>query len=254
MKSISDDTSAGRLSTRDNRCVWMEAGILSYLLCDREFECDECPLDEAMRSHFSGDAKHRVPRSHREPDEGARRPQTAPLFTPAHLKIAFLDGGWCRLFIEPGVAGLLPPVRSVVVPRRGDHISPDGFCCWLIFEGGTLPVTLPFGATAGEGNPGLAERPHLVNSASSDEGWLFDFRPDDLKAARKALQAAPEAGSKYRADQELFRNLVMECIHPEGASIGRTFQDGGRFVDDLATLIGPVKYLGILRRVFWVHH
>lgn len=253
MKSTSDDGSASRLSTKDNRCVWMEAGILSYLLCDREFECDHCPLDEAMRSHFSGDAKRPVPRSLREADDRARQPQSAPLYTPAHLKVAFLDGRRCRLFIEPGVARLLPPVRSVVLPRRGEHISPDGFCCWLIFEGGTLPVKLPFGATAGDGNPQLAERPHLVNGPASDDGWLFDFEPEDRTAASKTLLGLPDAASKYDADQELFRSLVMECLHPEGAGVGQTFQDGGRFVDDLATLIGPVKYLGILRRVFWVH-
>ncbi len=61
MKFTSDDSATRRLAPKKNRCVWMEAGILSYLLCDREFDCDRCPLDEAMRSHFSPDGKHPAP-------------------------------------------------------------------------------------------------------------------------------------------------------------------------------------------------
>ena len=30
-------------------CVWMSAGLIAYRLCDREFDCDGCPLDLALR-------------------------------------------------------------------------------------------------------------------------------------------------------------------------------------------------------------
>lgn len=53
MKFIPDDESSRRIAPIRNRCIWMEAGILSYLLCDREFDCENCPLDDAMRSHYS---------------------------------------------------------------------------------------------------------------------------------------------------------------------------------------------------------
>jgi hypothetical protein len=39
----------------------MAAGILSYQLCEREFDCDQCPLDKAMRMHIShGTGRARV--------------------------------------------------------------------------------------------------------------------------------------------------------------------------------------------------
>ena len=31
------------------RCVWMLAGVVSYRLCNRAFDCDHCPLDRALR-------------------------------------------------------------------------------------------------------------------------------------------------------------------------------------------------------------
>ena len=33
----------------DKKCVWMEAGVVSYKICDRNFECDTCPLDIGLR-------------------------------------------------------------------------------------------------------------------------------------------------------------------------------------------------------------
>lgn len=46
---------------KEQRCVWMAAGILSYQLCEREFDCDQCPLDKAMRMHIShGTGRARV--------------------------------------------------------------------------------------------------------------------------------------------------------------------------------------------------
>ncbi len=29
-------------------CVWMDAGVVNYKLCDRGFDCDRCPLDQAL--------------------------------------------------------------------------------------------------------------------------------------------------------------------------------------------------------------
>lgn len=29
-------------------CVWMDAGVLTFKLCDRDFDCEHCPLDAAL--------------------------------------------------------------------------------------------------------------------------------------------------------------------------------------------------------------
>jgi glycine cleavage system H lipoate-binding protein len=254
MKFISDDNAARHhMTPKKNRCVWMEAGILSYLLCDREFDCDRCPLDEAMRSHFSSNAK-KPGQSSPAPHVTAAAPRgaanTQSFFTADHLEVTLLDGGRARLGVEEGLARLLPPVKSAVLPHAGQSISPDSFSCWLVLDGGTLPLKLPVGGTVTAVNPLLAEEPHRVNGGIAGDGWLFEFTPDDRAAFRRAFLKPGEAGARYVADLDTFRRLAIECLHPEGARAGQTLPDGGRFVDDLSTMIGPVKYLEIVRRVF----
>ena len=34
-------------------CVWMRAGVIRFWLCDRDFDCEHCPLDAALRGRAS---------------------------------------------------------------------------------------------------------------------------------------------------------------------------------------------------------
>ncbi len=34
----------------ENKCVWMKTGLVSYKLCDKNYHCDACPFDRAMRN------------------------------------------------------------------------------------------------------------------------------------------------------------------------------------------------------------
>jgi hypothetical protein len=40
------------------QCVWMLAGVVSYRLCNRAFDCDHCPLDRALREGARGVDSH----------------------------------------------------------------------------------------------------------------------------------------------------------------------------------------------------
>ena len=37
----------------DQACVWMSAGLIRFWLCDRAYDCENCPLDRALRAHRS---------------------------------------------------------------------------------------------------------------------------------------------------------------------------------------------------------
>jgi len=33
------------------KCVWMLADVVAYKLCDREYDCEHCPFDRALRGN-----------------------------------------------------------------------------------------------------------------------------------------------------------------------------------------------------------
>ena len=48
------------LSQRAQPCIWMTAGLVAYKLCDRDFDCEHCPLDAALRGDLRS-LPHGVP-------------------------------------------------------------------------------------------------------------------------------------------------------------------------------------------------
>ena len=33
-----------------NKCIWMEADVVAYKLCDQNYDCERCPFDFVMRN------------------------------------------------------------------------------------------------------------------------------------------------------------------------------------------------------------
>jgi hypothetical protein len=48
-------------------CVWMRAGVIRFWLCDRDFDCENCPLDAALRGTRPR-PEQAVPHRHRPAD------------------------------------------------------------------------------------------------------------------------------------------------------------------------------------------
>lgn len=250
MKFISDEEAARRVTPKKDRCVWMEAGILSYLLCDRQFDCDHCPLDEAMRSHYSDLRKRgeEEPAPQREPvtESGDRR------YTRNHCWIQPLSGRRCRVGFEPGLGRVLTTLKSLVLPAPGQRISPRMYCAWVIMEGGTLPLRLPVRGNVLRANPDLADRPHLVSLSPTGDGWLFEMELDDREEL-SPLAHEHEIRPCYETDEESFRRIAGAGLGLQNPLSGMTLQDGGRPFDDLASMIGHVRYITIVKKVFLGH-
>ncbi|MBI5711138.1 MAG: hypothetical protein HZC42_12695, partial [Candidatus Eisenbacteria bacterium] len=113
--SASRPEHGGRLVPSDElKCVWMTAGILSYQLCEREFDCEQCPLDAALRMHFArggapaGESAAPDPRG--APGPPARHGIACDrLYSRGHCWAKPLGGGppgaaWFRVGLEPGLA------------------------------------------------------------------------------------------------------------------------------------------------------
>ncbi len=42
-------------------CVWMEAGVIDYKICDNNYDCNTCKFDRSMKQ--TADSKSRPPES-----------------------------------------------------------------------------------------------------------------------------------------------------------------------------------------------
>jgi glycine cleavage system H lipoate-binding protein/uncharacterized CHY-type Zn-finger protein len=49
-QNISEKRGMGGLNVVEKQCVWMEAGIINFRVCDQDYDCFHCHFDRAMRS------------------------------------------------------------------------------------------------------------------------------------------------------------------------------------------------------------
>lgn len=254
-------------------CVWMAAGLLSYKLCDRDFDCTRCPLDAALRgAHSSSHAP--ASRGSAPPDPTAdRRGHGFPndrRYAPGHTWIAARDltSGpdsarhpenpalpqssrdpvLVRLGLDGFAAQLLPqPIR--VRPTSARNLARGDALCDLELPEGMLAIHSSIAARVVRDNPALRWRPSLAVESPYDEGWLLELEPVWDTASRDSLIDADHARERSEAHARHFRRRVALHLLSTTATGEPCMADGGEPLTSLSEILGGLQYLRLLREV-----
>jgi glycine cleavage system H protein len=220
----------------------MGAGIVSYQLCDRSFDCDHCPLDAALRQRYSP-AKG-VPESHAAGNGGELPDELR--YTATHFWVRPLGPSFYRVGIEPSLASALLIPRAIILPDVGEQIRRSSPCLWFVLDETTLPVQALFDGLVISRNDSLTDRPYKVYFHPFDQGWLFDIKVSSTTPL--PFMNASNARRLYAADQTLFRDNLQGTLQSE--SIGMTLADGGQMLQNVSSLIGPRRYYHLVGEIF----
>jgi glycine cleavage system H lipoate-binding protein len=250
------------------RCVWMIAGVLSYQLCERPYDCDRCPLDAAMRAQFGRPVP--APRFEDDvagvstPDDASPNvvlaPPAAPdlrddrLWSPAHFWVRPLADARDETFVacvglEPGLASAMPPVHAMVMPREGQTVRAGQAHLWAIVEGGTFTLGAPLGGTVTRVNRTLADQPHLATTRPLEEGWLYEVEVATRAPSLVGLMQASSARREYGGAASRFREGLAASLR--SATRGApALPDGGEPLRRVVDMLGPEKYLAVLVKAY----
>jgi len=230
----------------EQRCIWMSAGILSYQLCDRQFDCDQCPLHAAMRKRFP--QTEAMARKEPHPDakpEGLRNDRA---YSQNHCWVKEIHDNVVRVGIEPGFSMALLGPKAIVFPAEGQPVSRGRSCLWIVMDGGTLAIDSPLDGVIRDTNHQLAEKPHLLRTDPLDHGWLFDLELEDPN--RPDLMPVGQADPKYGRDNANFESLLASALERGRSEIGVTLADGGQQLQSVADMLGPRRYFALLRKIY----
>lgn len=229
-------------------CVWMRAGLIAYKLCDRDFDCESCPLDAALRGDANSEA-------HAAATE-APAASPAPLFPEdrryhrSHAWIEQVDDGRCRFGMDAVAARLLAHARKIVLPPVKTHLSQGRTAWWVLDDEVLIPLPSPLSGTVLRVNPRLADDPSLLAAAPYDDGWLVEARgrsslddqPNLLDAEQQARHTATQLARIGRH--------VARIVGSDGA-IGPTLADGGEHLTDLRQILGAQRYRRLVLSILY---
>lgn len=202
----------------ENECVWADAGVVPYKLCDAEFDCPNCSFDIVMRG-----GNELIPR--RIHSRGGRI-CTHRFYSHCHTWAQVEDKAFVRIGIDDFGQNVLGPIDRICLPLREEKIGKRSIR--IKARGQIIPVMPPVDGYVEEVNDELINQPGLANKSPYEKGWLVLLRPTRLVKNLKKLFYGAAAVQWF--DVEMYRLAALitaEINRKVDKQLGMTMPDGG---------------------------
>jgi glycine cleavage system H lipoate-binding protein len=245
-------------------CVWVTAGVLSYRLCDREYDCEHCALYHALQGGgvdavAAAGAGAATPGPSAAEDPVGRYLAELGTGCTLHLDRAYsAEGLWMeseqngdvRIGLDDYTLRLLQPVDDVVLPRVGVWMQHRAPCAWV--NRGRLAIALrsPVAGEVVAVHPKPALAPPRGDDRAADR-WWFRLRPHESVTAASGLYRNEALLSwflgRVRSVHDHLNAVMRSSADP---SVGPVLNDGGLPAGDLEVVLGRERFEALVGTLF----
>lgn len=226
-------------------CVWMCAGLLSYRLCERGFDCENCPLDAALRGNVAVGTSSGIGLD--RPTDPVSFPDDR-LYAPGHVWVQARAGEHARLWrlgLDAFAATVMGCAMEILAVEEGTPLHRGAKVCELELGLGSITISSPLGGELVRTNPGLEARPLRAVTEPYRGGWLVEIQGLDPGAILSLLSAS-EAQARAERDLRMFRrtlalHLLADPPHPPSK------RRRPPPLTDLRQLLGGPRYVDLVR-------
>lgn len=233
-------------------CFWMLAGVVDYKLCDRQYDCEHCPLDRALREGAAFSARPASEPTEPTPDqlhaEGKSHPAEfvkvrgyewcGPRFYhPNHLWAGIEAEGQVRIGLDDFGQKLVGRIYFVHLPEPGARVSGEAASWRIVHQAGETALATPMTGTVLQRNEKLRQLPSMINYDPYGQGWVMVIEPARLAESLKALYYGQAARQWYERETERLHQELLELVKRLRPDVGATLQDGGTLGEDVLRTI-----------------
>ncbi len=234
----------------ESPCIWMEAGIIDFKLCDHNRDCENCAFDAIMKNERSFTRHQNANVTHATSHNPLQRLQALQWDSTSYYGSRY----W---YIEPlghnkALVGLnelamqiVPTVKDIILTEDG-HVEKDQAVGWLVTDSGTICLNAPFDATIKKTNPALLADMNKRHK----KAWFFTVEHDHLEDELVHLKKGKPAAAFLNIRRSKVLDIFESEMQSMSASVGETMQDGGVLVSNLEEMIGPKRYFKIICEFF----
>ena len=202
----------------ERECVWAEAGVVPYKLCDGRFECQNCAFDMVMRGEETLVANRLR----------SRGGKIAPycFYHRCHTWARVEEKANIRIGLDDFGQNLLGQVEEISLPMKDEKL--DKKSIRVKARSGVFALTPPVEGYVVEVNEALARQPELVNKFPYEMGWMVLLRPTHLARNLENLVYGSSAFQWFDAELSRLRHLLAAACREDAApEVGMTLPDGG---------------------------
>lgn len=218
---------------RDGQCVWVSAGLLSDHVCDRDFDCDHCPLHLALS-----------PMSGRRETHRFNWPKDR-LYSETHFWLKQTSDHRARVGLTETAVSLLHPVlRWAVEPARNGGVN-----VWATLSGGRVRLEPPVLGSRFGANPCLEIDALWPAADAWLSGYLLEFEFADWQIARSGWFELPHIAPHYALHRQLIHQALQAGKGRSEEPVATRAADGGLPAAGLFPVVGRVSYAALLADV-----
>ncbi|MDI6804713.1 MAG: hypothetical protein QME58_12875 [Bacteroidota bacterium] len=250
------------MNSNDAKCVWMSAGVVSYKLCDLEFDCEHCAYDRIIRSKISSEI---VNGNYKTSNIGKivnYSDQAKMLidklidseinptyyYSKNHIRLSKDEDGAVSIGIDILLAKILNYINCIVMMPVGEFVRQRKSFCWLIQKGRTLTLYSPISGTVVQNNALLLNSPDLIRTTDLQKSWLSKIRLN--KDSRlEDFYTGEEAQVWFQKELKRTKDNFYEIIEKQRILTSPTQFDGGIFSSSLSEILPNDEYWKILRNL-----
>lgn len=229
-------------------CLWMDAGVVDYKLCDRSYNCDRCPFDEALHNHSDADSFFSDRSNQATAVQGF---EFGPdrFYHPAHTWARVEENGIVRIGLDDFGQGMLGPAYSISLPSPNieSHRGIDSPV--IAHKSGVTTILSPVEGTVVGINQKLNSHPSLINRDPYGDGWMMMIAARDLNSCLKRLMYGEKARQWLICEIESLRSLIIKTLN-ERAGAPATLADGGLLIEEVLRELSVEQTRRIIKLFF----
>lgn len=244
-------------------CIWVLAGVLSYRLCDRNYECEGCELFYALRGE--GRQPGGVTALPPAAAAAAEDPVSACVgrlisgcelhldraYSPGHFWIDSRTPDLASLGLDGHVWRVLHPVDNVVLPRVGAWLKRGGPCGWIERRQAVIPLTAPLAGEVRAVNDSFRAALRGWRPVGSGDEWLLRLEAHEAPDAVPGLFRGEQVLQWYLRQIQLLKSHLRGAVGPDrDGMLGLTLSDGGEPNPDLEMVLGREAFERLTDEMF----
>lgn len=248
--------------SNEDKCVWMSAGVVSYKLCNLEFDCEHCAYDIIIRFKISSEivnGKYKISNNSKIVDYSEQAKMLidklmdveidpAYYYSKNHICLCDSDPGMVLIGIDSLLANILNYLTCIVLLPVGESVKQRKSFCWLIQQGRTLTLYSPISGTVVQNNTLLINSPDLIRSSDFQKSWLTKVKLN--KDSRlEEFYTGEKAQVWFQNELKRTKYTFYEIIEKQRTLKSPTQFDGGLCSTSLSEIIPYAEYWTILRKL-----
>lgn len=220
----------------DCPCIWMDAGLVNFKLCNLNFQCETCPFNMAMEACYGDKTlEDKSAPILKETFDSAVpsglwrfRLDTSLYMSSCHTWMRPMGTGNVRIGLDHFIIALLGGVDRVVLPPNGKEIK-HGAPIAEIFKGKHLfTVISPVDGKITKVNEQLISLPGVILQDPVSGGYLCELETTDMNKAIRVCKTGKQLLRWYYHEIEWVEKRVSNVLDMNRAALGETAFDGGR--------------------------